>query len=154
MGGAAGSVVVRDAGPLVSYDDSVVGTGTNQFNYAGTWGHCAPCTTATTPPLFNTSNSWADGTTPAAQIMSFAFVGSEILFYGVQDPRSGIGAISIDAGAEMNIDFYAAARGGDHLLWTSPFLARGPHTLRLHPTGTMNAASTGITITVDRVDVH
>src|SRR5579859_4474897 len=58
-GGAGGAM--RDAGPLITVDDSVAGTMNNQFNYVGTWGHCNPCTTPTTPPLYNNTNSWAGG---------------------------------------------------------------------------------------------
>jgi hypothetical protein len=65
-----------------------------------------------------------------------------------------MGAISIDGGAETNLDFYAPVRAGNHLLWTSPFLAAGSHTLKLRPTGTKTANSAALTITVDRVEVH
>jgi hypothetical protein len=150
-----GGIVLRDAGPPVTVDDTVAGTGTNQFNYVGSWGHCDPCTTMSTPALFNTSNSWADGSDAGStEFVTFLFVGQQITFYGVQDPRYGIGAASIDAGAESAVDFYATARGGNRPLWTSPIFARGAHSFKLRVTGTRNASSTGFTIAVDRVDVQ
>jgi len=155
MGGAAGSIVLVDAGPPVTVDDSVVGTGTNQFNYVGGWGHCDPCTTVTTPPLYNSTNSWADGGDAGErESATFAFIGQQISFYGVQDPRNGIGTVSIDGGSETSVDFYAAARAGNRLLWRSPVLVRGAHSFRLRTTGTKNASSTGVTVVVDRVDVQ
>jgi len=136
-------------------DDSVVGTGTNQFNYVGTWNHCAPCTTATTPPLYNTSNSWTDGgDAGATESTSLGFVGVQIGLFGAVDPRNGIGAVSVDGGAETMVDFYAASRAGNHLVWTSPELTPGMHTLRLRVTRTKNATSTGLTVVVDRVEIH
>ncbi len=70
------------------------------------------------------------------------------------DPRNGKGAVSIDGGTETTIDFYAAARAGDTLMWSSPVLAQGTHTFKLRVTSTKNASSTGTTVTVDRVDVR
>src|SRR6266540_3919825 len=55
MDGGTGGTTVRDAGPPIVVDDSVTGTGQNQFNYsAGPWNHCNPCTTMSTPPLYMT----------------------------------------------------------------------------------------------------
>jgi hypothetical protein len=154
MGGAAGATLM-DAGPPVTVDDSVVGTGTNQFNYVGGWGHCNPCTTMSTPPLYNMTNSWAGGADAGqSEFATFAFIGQQISFYGLLDPRNGIGAASVDGGAETSVDFYASARAGNRLLWKSPVLTRGAHSFKLRTTGTKNAASSGFTIVVDRVDVQ
>src|SRR4029450_3582796 len=105
--GGSGGMIVRDAGPLQTFDDGVTGTGNNQFNYIGTWGHCMKCTTVSTPPLYNTTNSWAGGADASGtEYLTFACVGSELHFYGVKDPRNGIGGVSIDGGAETKVDFY------------------------------------------------
>jgi hypothetical protein len=100
------------------------------------------------------TNHWAggaDGGSPT-DYMTFSFTGTQIYFYGVKDPRYGIGMISVDGGAEATVDFYAATRAGDQLMWTSPAMASGNHQLKLRATGTKNASSTDTTITVDRVD--
>jgi hypothetical protein len=153
--GGSGGSAVRDAGPLVTIDDATTGTGNNQFNYVGTWGHCGPCSTTSTPPLHAMTNSWAGGgDASGTEYLTFAFVGSELHFYGVKDPRNGIGGISIDGGMETKVDFYATARAGNTLLFSSPPLAQGTHTFKLRVTSTKNAASSGTTITVDRIDVR
>jgi hypothetical protein len=145
---------VRDAGPPITVDDSVTGTGMNQFNYLGAWNHCNPCTTMSTPPLYNMTNSWAGGADAGANdSVTFAFTGTQILFYGVQDPRNGIGGVSVDGGMETKIDFYATARAGNKLLWTSPVLADGAHSFKLRVTGTKNPSAATATVVVDRVDV-
>jgi hypothetical protein len=156
-GGQGGSGGVSDAGAVTTVDDSVVGNGPGQFNYVGSgWKMCpnTTCTTATTPELYMRTNHWAGGAEAGSptDYVTFAFTGTQLSFYGVKDPRYGIGAVSIDGGTEATIDFYAAARAGDQLLWTSAVLASGPHTFKLRVTGMKSASSTDSTITVDRVD--
>jgi len=152
--GGSGGTTVRDAGPPITVDDSLAGTAQNQFNYGAGWNHCNPCTSTSSPPLYMTSNSWAGGTDAGTnESVTFAFTGTQLVFYGVKDPRNGIGAVSIDGGAETMIDFYASARAGDQAMWTSPVLAAAAHTFRLRATRTKSASSTGTTVTVDRVDV-
>ncbi|TMD46314.1 MAG: hypothetical protein E6I93_15385 [Chloroflexi bacterium] len=73
------------------------------------------------------------------------FSGTQIKFYGVTASWHGIGAVSIDGGAETNVDFYSVNKTGDVLLWTSPVLANGIHTFKLRVTGTI--------IVIDRVDI-
>ena len=116
------------------------------FNGAG-WQHCGPCGDTS---LFNDSNSW-DNT--AGDSTTVAFTGTQIAFYGVLDPQHGIGAVSIDGGAEKNIDFFSTTRSGDHLMFTSPVLASGNHTFKLRVTGTKNASSSGTFVVPDRVDI-
>lgn len=128
-------------------DDSTTGTGTNQFNYVGGgWQHCSNCGSN----LYDQTNSW-DST--ANDYVTVAFNGTQIKFYGVQDVLHGIGAVSIDGGAETNIDFYASQRAGDVLLWTSPLLSSGNHTFKLRVTGSKNPNSTNYFAVPDRVDV-
>src|SRR5437763_6564513 len=99
-------------GNSTTIDDSVMGTGQNQFNYVGAWQHCTNCGAT----LYNQSNSW-DNT--ANDYVTLAFTGTQVKFYGVQDRVHGIGAVSLDGGPEVNIDFFAAVRAGNVLLWTS-----------------------------------
>lgn len=129
-----------------SVDDSVEGTGENEFNYVGAWQHCTNCGA----DLYDQSNSW-DNT--ANDFVTVAFTGTQIKLFGVQDTVHGIGAVSIDGGAETKIDFYASTRTGDVLLWTSPALASGSHTFKLRVTGTHSAASTDNFVVPDRVDI-
>ena len=137
-------------------DDSIQGTGPNQFTYVGSgWGHCPSgpgyvCGGGDPSTLYNASNSW-DGITN--DYVTLSFVGTQIKFYGVLDSMHGIGAVSIDGGSETMIDFYAARRLGNHLLWASPILPEGTHLFKLRVTGTKNPHSFGTAIVPDRVDV-
>ena len=90
----------------------------------------------------------------AVDYVTFGFAGTEIHLYGVADPRSGVGAVSVDGGTETKVDFYTAVRAGNKLLYSSPTLAPGTHTLKLRVDSTKNANSTGFTIAVDRVELR
>ena len=132
---------------VVTIDDAVSGSGGNEFEYVGNgWSHCSNCGSN----LYDGTNSW-DNTTN--DYVTVAFTGTQIKFYGVQDPKHGIGAVSIDGGTETNIDFYAAVRQGDVLLWTSPVLTAGDHIFKLRVTGTNNPNSTNYYAVPDRVDI-
>src|SRR5205085_7414652 len=99
------------------------------FTYTGSgWHHCSGCGA----DLFNGTNSW-DNT--AGDTATVTFTGTRIAFYGVLDSQHGVGAVSVDGGAETAVDFSAAARAGNQLMWTRPRLPAGTHTFTLSVTG-------------------
>lgn len=81
------------------------------------------------------------------------FTGTRIDLYGSRAPWHGIAAVSIDGGAETDVDFYAAAREDGVPLWSSPVLPAGKHTLKVRVTGRSNTSATGTFITADRADI-
>jgi hypothetical protein len=132
------SVTPGTGSNLITIDDSWAGPTADEFNYIGSgWGHCGGGCGGDTTGLYDGSNSWDSTVNDSATVL---FNGTQFNFYGVQDTINGIGAVSIDGGAETNIDFYASARKGNVLLWTSPVLAEGAHTFNLRVTGTGNPA--------------
>jgi hypothetical protein len=72
------------------------------------------------------------------------FSGRQVKVYAAKAPNHGIAAFSIDGGAETNVDLYRSSRLDQVLLWTSPVLAPGTHTLKVRVTGTKNARSSGV----------
>jgi len=144
------SVIPGPGGNEVSINDSVQGTGTNQFNYVGSgWQHNSNNCQGN-PCEYNNDNSW-DNTTN--DYVTVSFTGVQIKFYGVLSPGHGIGAVSIDGGSETMIDFYVAKRAGNQLMWTSPKLSPGSHTFKLRVTGTKNASSSDTFVALDRVAI-
>jgi len=135
-------------GAVTTVDDSTIGTGANQFAYTGAWQHCTACQDGPQIGMYNNSNSW-DATTN--DYVTVAFSGIQIKLYAVKDAMSGIGAVSIDGGAESNLDLYSATRVGNQLVWTSPVLPAGNHTFKLRVTGTKNASSANSFVVADRV---
>jgi hypothetical protein len=60
-------------------------------------------------------------------------------------------SVAVDNATPVDVDDYAAGRNAAGLTWTSPALAAGNHTLRISVTGRKNAASSGTTIAIDKV---
>jgi glucosylceramidase len=145
----SGIEILPGGGSTTTVDDSVQGTGQNQFNYLGGWSHCTGCDTGGSG-FFDGSNSWDNS---AADTVTVTFTGTQILFYGVVGPAHGIGAVSLDGGPELMIDFYASTNAGNALLYTSALLNSGQHTLRMRVTGTQNSNATWNGINPDRIDI-
>jgi hypothetical protein len=132
---------------VMTVDDAVQGTGKNQFNYTGAWSHV---TGTVTPNAFDGTVS-IDSTTN--DFVTLSFTGTQIKFYTGERSNRGIAAVSIDGGPETNVDMYSATDAGDVLVFTSPVLSAGTHTLKVRNTGTHDASSSGTVICIDRVDI-
>lgn len=113
------------------------------------WGHCTNCD-GSNYGFYNGSNSWDN--TPNDYV-SITFNGTQIKFYGVVGPGHGIGAFSLDGGSETMIDFYSPTNAGNTLLYTSPVLTAGQHTLKVRVTGNQNSSANWNGINPDRVDI-
>jgi hypothetical protein len=143
------SPVVRQ---IITIDDSVEGTGPNQFNYVGSgWGHCTNGCNGSGGNCYN--GSWTKDNV-AGDYMTVSFTGIRIQFYVVTGTYGGIGAISLDKGSETMVDFYSVSLLGNQLMWTSPTMPEGSHTFKLRVTGTKgDPNSKDSEVGVDRVDI-
>jgi hypothetical protein len=61
--------------------------------------------------------------------------------------------VSVERGAAQSVDNYASNRNASGVVWTSPILAAGSHTITIINTGNRNFASSGINIALDRTDI-
>jgi lysophospholipase L1-like esterase len=95
-------------------------------------------------------NHWSNVANAAYEV---PFSGTQVKLHGARAPHHGIAAVSIDGGAETNVDTYSANRSDGALLWSSPVLAAGTHTLKVRVTGMKNVSATGTYIAADRVDI-
>ncbi len=129
---------------IITVNDSTTGTSNNQFNYSGSWS------SGYQEGSHNNDNHWSGTSDNYYQVK---FNGTEVKVYAAKAPNHGIAAISIDDGAETLVDYYTANRNECALIYTSPTLSAGQHTLKVRVTGTKNASSTGVYIPVDRVDI-
>ena len=139
----AGIVIVDDNGSN-SINDNIMGTGLNQFEYSGKWNY------GTQKKAYLEDNHWSSDRDAYYKVK---FNGNQIKLYGAKANHHGIAAVSIDNGRETNIDLYSAERGDNVLIYSSPILKEGQHTLKVRVTGTKNKKSKGTTITADRVIV-
>lgn len=131
--------------PSAVINDNTTGAERNQFEYSGTWSY-----SSTQSGAFFGDNHWSSA---SGSICRLRFEGSRIDLYGAKAPSHGIAAVSIDGGAETNVDFYASSRSDKVLVWASPSLGPGSHVFEMRVTGTRNSASSGNAVPVDRVDV-
>jgi hypothetical protein len=132
-----------------SIDDSVIGAGNNQFQYFGAWSHTTPGTSTATMGTFQGTVS-TDSV--AGDYATLNFSGSTIKVYANEMSAYGSVAISIDGGTTTTVSLANSTNSpngqgeGDVLIYTSPTLAAGTHTLTL--TNTANS-----TISLDRVEI-
>ncbi|MFP2931714.1 cellulase family glycosylhydrolase [Pyxidicoccus sp. 3LG] len=128
----------------VQLNDATVGSGVGQFQYAGTWE------SGTGTGKFQEDDHFSSTTNASFAVL---FDGTQVRFYGSAASHHGIATVSIDGGAAVDVDFYASTRQEQKLLWTSPQLAAGAHTLTVTVSGRKNASSSGYTLNADRVDL-
>jgi hypothetical protein len=138
------SVTVAQQTVTVQLNDSVVGTEPEQFEYIGTWE------TGTGTTKFQQDDHYAK-TAGASYVVRFS--GTQARLYGSVAPHHGIASVSIDNGTAVDVDFFSATRQDQKLLWTSPVLSAGAHTLKVTLSGRKNASSSDIIINADRVDL-
>ncbi len=126
-------------------NDNTTGTGTNQYNYNGTWGYYASQNGA-----YDNDNHWSSSTN---SYYTFQFSGQQARVFASMAANGGIAAFSVDNGAETYFDTYAATRVDDVSFFATPTLGAGTHTLKVRVTGLKNPASSGYNVPADRIDV-
>jgi len=139
----AGAVIVEDDGST-SINDNIIGKGLNQFNFSSKWNYGAQ------DNAYLEDNHWSSNRNAYYKV---SFNGSQIKLYGATSPNHGIAAVSIDNGAETYVDLYAVKRADNVLVYTSPILKQGVHSLKVRVTGSKNSSSKGSYISADRVNI-
>ena len=132
-----------------SVNDSVTGTGQNQFNYSSGWASGAS-SGAYNSDLHSSSTGGA-----AAKI---AFTGTQILLYSAYNNSSGIMGVTLTDSAgtpltpEVRVSLrYDAPATGNYLVYASPVKPKGSYQLVVRVTGKKDLYSSGTTCNVDRV---
>jgi hypothetical protein len=132
-------------GTTTIIDGNVTGTGTNQFQYSANWG-----VTTGVPDMYAGTANW---TFTGGASATFRFSGSQVALHAVRDVDQGIMSISVDGGTAQAVDDYASSRNASGVVWTSPVLSAGAHTLTITNTGQRNGSSSGNNIAIDRADL-
>lgn len=90
----AGAADTATTATTVTVDDSVQGSGRDQFDYHGSgWGHASGEGAPANP--YEGTNSWTETT---GDSVDFAFTGTQLTFHAITDPGHGIAAVSVDGG--------------------------------------------------------
>ncbi len=138
--------VTSSPGPTtVTVDANVTGTGTNQFSYSSGWG-----LTTGVPDMYAGTANWSY---TAGSTATLAFTGTRVALHAVRDVDQQIIAVSVDGGQETLVDDYSPTRNASGVVWTSPVLANGAHTMRVRVTGNRNPSSSGFNAALDSVDI-
>lgn len=105
-------------------DDARAGESLERIAYNGPWEHL----TAQPDGRYNATSSRSRH--PGSSIV-FPFNGSIVRIFGVRGPNGGQAAVGIDGGFYGTADFYAPQKRVHALVFESPALADGTHTLGL-----------------------
>jgi len=98
-------------------------------------------------------NSKVHFTNTAGSEAIIGFKGDQIRLYGMNRDDLGMLDIYVDDVFQQTIDTYAPQLTLNKLLFTSAILTKGNHQLKLVSNGQKNAASSGIEIVIDGVEV-
>ena len=111
-------------------NDTTVGTGMNQFEYVGKWTHGSGAAAAAENCLEGDC-SWSN---TADDTMRIRFFGTRVRLYGKGAAHHGTGMVSVDDDEEREAVFRAAGNEYKILVYESPVLPAGLHTLKLRVT--------------------
>ncbi|MFC5449803.1 glycoside hydrolase family 2 TIM barrel-domain containing protein [Paenibacillus aestuarii] len=115
---------------------------------------------------YSTNNSWVnDGQhtydnpkRTANDYVTITFIGTEIELFSDSSRNEGLAKVSIDGGAEVDVDEYYDIAGSPgltgRLVYTSPDLPYGPHTLKIRCANQSTGNSNNRSINVDYVKVR
>jgi hypothetical protein len=131
-------------GTALTIEDTAIGTGNNQVSYTTGWMPCTGCVLSHNNSIYYTSGTGA--------VATVRFNGTQIDVYGLKGPANGFGTFRIDGAQPVTIDAYAPA-SSITLLYSSPILSVGAHSLTFTNEGRRNVTSTGNNIGFDRAEV-
>ena len=120
-----------------------MGTGLDQFNYTGgvNWMHGAGSANDYMMTLSNDN--------VAGESVTIAFTGTSIVIYGTQNANLGITGFILDNGAPVTFDQYNDTPKSQVVLYTSPPIAPGMHSLQIVVTGQKNGSSVNTYTVID-----
>ena len=113
--------------------------------YTGTW---------VTASDSSVSGGTATETNQANATATFTFTGTKVSWIGYRcGCAAGIAEVSVDGGAPVQVDDYSATTQPQAVVFTSPVLPRGNHTLAITVTGRYDPAGSTAYVVVDAFDV-
>jgi len=123
--------------PVTVIQDTNRGSGIGQVQFAGAWHAC----TTTCGKAPDGTYQW---TNESGATATLRFDGTRVALFGVKEPWGYLATVAIDGGAPVDVDFYASpATATPVVVFRSPVLAAGPHTLVVTLTDRHNPASAG-----------
>jgi hypothetical protein len=132
-------------GAVSTVDATATTVGANYFEYGANWGR----TDGVSDMYAGTANwSYTPGSTARIH-----FTGTRLSLHAVHDTDQGRMLVQLDDAAPVTLDNYAATRNASGVVWTSPAVAAGQHTVTITVAQDRNPASTGNNIALDYIEV-
>jgi O-glycosyl hydrolase len=125
-------LAIEPLAPMVQVSDAsdaVTGEG------AG-WQRCGDATRACgglTPGAIAAADGTVSASRTAGDVLTFDFEGTQATLNGLTGPRGGTAEVSVDGNAPVSLSFTAQGANGE-LVWRSPVLTDGAHSLRVEVT--------------------
>ena len=113
------------------------------ITYSGTWG------TGTGSANYNSTEHYSGTTNSYAE---FTFTGSSIKWYGVKNQWCGIADVYIDNVKQTSVDTYSATQLDQQTIYSNTGLTNASHKIKIVVTGTRNASSGGINVSIDALE--
>ncbi|HEX4223792.1 MAG TPA: hypothetical protein VHZ97_15605 [Pseudonocardiaceae bacterium] len=136
-------VTLAPAASTVTVDGATT-SGTDYFSYGANWGQ-----TNGVSDMYDGTANWSYVPGSTAQLH---FIGRQVALHAVRDVDQGELSLSIDGGNPVTIDDYASSRNASGVVWTSPTLGAGQHTLTM-TVQQKDAMSSGNNVAIDRADI-
>jgi hypothetical protein len=127
-------------------NDSVLGTGNNQWQYDSNWFQVNSPASA-----YQGDEHYAFATNATAH---FRFNGTQVKIYTTKEPAGGNIGYTLDGGSESVVSNYASVQVGNQLSYTSAIVTSGDHDLAIRVVGSHESSSSSNTITVDKAEVY
>jgi hypothetical protein len=116
----------------------------SRFNYFGNWyTEYGSSFSGGTIKYSNAKNDYA----------TFKFYGTQVKLYTTKSSNYGNAAVSIDNGAETQINLYSSTMLLNQLIW-SKTVSAGDHTVKIRVTGTKDTRSSDYWVPVDGVQAY
>jgi hypothetical protein len=134
------------SGAVSTVDATATAVGANYFEYGANWGR-----TDGVPDMYTGTANWSYIPGSIARIH---FTGTRLILHAVHDTDQGRMLVQLDSAAAVTLDNYAATRNASGVVWTSPTVAAGQHTVTITVAQDRNPASTGNNIALDYIEVN
>jgi hypothetical protein len=146
----AGAHVANVPKQVAAIDDAVVGKAlVGRFDYIGSWQH-----------VHGKHDGRSDGTstrsTHTGDVAIFRFAGTRVRIYGVRGRSGGRAGIALDEASTGGrpVDFYSPRLEPHALIYQSPVLRRGFHTVSIDVWGTRDARGHFYYVNIDGAEVE
>ena len=148
----AGSIAAEPNGNrnVLVIDDAIVGKAMlGRFDYIGSWQHVHGKHDGRT-------NGTSTRSTHTGDVAILSFTGTRIRVFGIRGPSGGRAGVALDEASTGGrpVDFYAAKQQTHALIYQSPVLPSGVHTLSIVVWGTRNEHGHYYYVNIDGAEVE